>query len=55
METLTNGPGMQARWQNRKTDYFSDGAFGRDDDQPDANFYRKPRFVYHIVTPLARW
>ena len=48
METLTNGPGMQARWHNQKTDYFSVGAFGRDDDQPDANFYRKPRFVYHI-------
>ena len=48
METLTNGPGMQARWQNQKTDYFSDDAFVRDDDQPDANFYRKPRFVCHI-------
>ena len=48
METLTNGPGMQARWHNQKTDYFSDDAFGRDDDQPDANFYRKPRFVCHI-------
>jgi len=48
MEDLTHGPGMQARWQNQKTDYFSDGAFGRDDDQPDANFYRKPRYVYHI-------
>ena len=48
METLTNGPGMQARWKNQKTDYFSDGAFGRDDDQPDERFYRKPRYVYHI-------
>ena len=48
MEALTHGPGMQARWQNQKTDYFSDGAFGRDDNQPDATFYRKPRFVYHI-------
>jgi len=48
MEALTHGPGMQARWQNQKTDYFSDGAFGRDDNQPDAKFYRKPRYVYHI-------
>jgi len=48
METLTSGPGMQARWHMQQTDYFSDGAFGRDDDQPDANFYRNPRYVHHI-------
>ena len=48
METLTSGPGMQARWQLQQTDYFSDGALGRDDNQPDAEFYRKPRFVHHI-------
>ena len=48
METLTTGPGMQARWQIQQTDYFSDDAFGRDDDQPDAEFYRKSRFVHHI-------
>jgi SAM-dependent methyltransferase len=47
-ETLTSGPGMQARWREQQTDYFSDGAFGRDDDQPDAKFYRKPRYVHHI-------
>lgn len=48
METLTSGPGMQARWQVQQTDYFSDDAFDRDDDQPDAKFYRKPRYVHHI-------
>ena len=48
MENLTAGPGMQARWQMQQTDYFSDDAFDRDDDQPDAIFYRNPRYVHHI-------
>jgi SAM-dependent methyltransferase len=48
LETLTSGPGMQARWQNQQTDYFSDGAFERDDEQPDKKFYQNPRFVHHI-------
>jgi SAM-dependent methyltransferase/FKBP-type peptidyl-prolyl cis-trans isomerase 2 len=48
METLTSGPGMQTRWQEQPTDYFSDDACGRDDEQPDARFYRKPRYVHHI-------
>lgn len=48
METLTSGPGMQARWQVQQTDYFSDGGFKRADDQPDAKFYQQPRFVHHI-------
>jgi SAM-dependent methyltransferase/FKBP-type peptidyl-prolyl cis-trans isomerase 2 len=48
METLTSGPGMQARWQVQQTDYFSDSGFGRADDQPDAKFYQKPRLVHHI-------
>ncbi|UCF95365.1 MAG: methyltransferase domain-containing protein [Desulfobacterales bacterium] len=48
METLTSGAGMQARWQGQPTDYFSDDTFRRDDDQPDAEFYQKPRYVHHI-------
>ena len=48
LKTLTSGPGMQARWQNQQTDYFSDGAFERDDEQPDKEFYQKPRLVHHI-------
>lgn len=48
METLTSGPGMQARWQMQQTNYFSSNAFKRDDDHPDANFYRNPRYVHHI-------
>ena len=50
MELLTNGPGMQARWQDRQSDYFSPGAFTREDETPDAMFYGKPRFVQHIDT-----
>jgi SAM-dependent methyltransferase len=48
LDILTSGPGMQARWQDQMTDYFSDGSFNRVDEQPDAAFYRKPRYVHHI-------
>jgi SAM-dependent methyltransferase len=48
MEVLTTGPGMQARWQERQTDYFSPGAFSRGDEKPDSLFYEKPRYVQHI-------
>ena len=50
MEVLTTGPGMQARWRDNRTDYFSPGAFTRDDENPDALFYVKPRYVQHIDT-----
>ena len=48
MEMLTNGPGMQSRWDNRQTDFFSAGAFSRIDASPDSDFYREPRYVQHI-------
>ena len=48
MENLLSGPGMQARWQGLQTDYFSNDAFNREDEQPDAEFYRYPRLVSHI-------
>jgi FKBP-type peptidyl-prolyl cis-trans isomerase 2 len=48
METLTAGPGMQARWQSKQTDYFCDDAFFRDDATPDSEFYLEPRFTQHI-------
>ena len=50
MEVLTTGPGMQARWRDNRTDYFSPGAFTRDDENPDALFYVNPRYVQHIDT-----
>jgi FKBP-type peptidyl-prolyl cis-trans isomerase 2/SAM-dependent methyltransferase len=48
METITEGPGMQARWQNQPSDYLSDDAFDRDDERPDSHFYQRPRLVQHI-------
>ncbi len=48
MEVLTTGPGMQGRWQNQQTDYFSAEAFRRADEAPDSRFYTKPRYVQHI-------
>jgi SAM-dependent methyltransferase len=48
LEMVMDGPGMQARWQNQETDYFSDNGFGRDDEVSDSEFYATPRFVHHI-------
>jgi SAM-dependent methyltransferase/FKBP-type peptidyl-prolyl cis-trans isomerase 2 len=48
LETLAAGPGMQARWQNQATDYFTENAFDRKDVRPDERFYDSPRFVQHI-------
>ncbi|WP_018232515.1 methyltransferase domain-containing protein [Thioalkalivibrio thiocyanodenitrificans] len=43
-----NGPGMQARWRGRPTDFRADDPFRRADPQPDHDFYRQPRFVQHL-------
>ncbi len=48
LNVLTSGPGMQARWKDQQTDYFSDDPFSRADEQPDPAFYQKPRIVNHI-------
>jgi len=48
LEMLTTGPGMQGRWQNQQTDFFSGEAFGREDETPDTLFYENPRLVQHI-------
>jgi FKBP-type peptidyl-prolyl cis-trans isomerase 2 len=45
---LTDGPGMQARWHNNPTDFFSGTPFIRRDDQDDRNFYERPRLVHHL-------
>ena len=47
-EIITSGPGMQARFNGRPTDFFSDCPFARADEQNDSLFYEKPRFVTHI-------
>lgn len=48
LETLANGPGMQARWEGMRTDYFSETPFSREDESDDADFYGMPRLVQHI-------
>lgn len=45
---LTDGPGMQARWRNEPSSFFGQDAFRREDSEPDARFYRDPRFVQHL-------
>ena len=43
-----DGPGMQTRWRERSTDFWSDMPFIRTDPRPDTDFYREPRLVDHI-------
>jgi len=47
-EFITQGVGMQARWQDQPTDFFSDTPFERLDGSADPIFYAKPRMVQHI-------
>jgi SAM-dependent methyltransferase len=47
-ELVTRGVGMQARWNGKPTDFFSDDPFRREDESPDHLFYRQPRLVQHI-------
>lgn len=48
METLTSGPGMQARWRRLQTDFLSDDRFHCQDKRPDSEFYQEERFVHHL-------
>jgi SAM-dependent methyltransferase len=48
METVMNGPGMQARWRGIPTDFFAEDSFKRDEETGDALFYLKPRLVNHV-------
>ena len=45
---LTDGPGMQIRWSDTPTDFFSDNPFARKDEQTDHHFYDNPRLVHHL-------
>ncbi|MFO7558627.1 MAG: methyltransferase domain-containing protein [Desulfobacterales bacterium] len=47
-ETITTGPGMQARSNGLQTDFTMMDAFSREDETPDTLFYKNPRMVYHI-------
>jgi SAM-dependent methyltransferase len=42
------GPGMQARWRDQATDFWSDIPFIRLAPEADEAFYTKPRFVDHL-------
>jgi len=48
LEVLTDGPGMQARWQGQPTDFFTGEPFARPDEGSDLLFYEKPRLVAHV-------
>jgi SAM-dependent methyltransferase len=48
IERLTEGAGMQARWQTAPTDFFAGEPFHRADEGTDAVFYRRPRLVSHL-------
>jgi hypothetical protein len=48
IDLLTEGAGMQARWQDTPTDFFAGEPFRRTDEGPDSAFYDRPRLVPHI-------
>jgi SAM-dependent methyltransferase len=48
LELAAEGPGMQARAGNMPTDFFTGGAFGREEEADDALFYERPRMVQHL-------
>lgn len=43
-----NGPGMQSRYNQKPTDFFSDSPFARADTRDDSLFYRMPRLITHL-------
>ncbi|MBI3186625.1 MAG: methyltransferase domain-containing protein [Gammaproteobacteria bacterium] len=45
---LLNGPGMQARYGDRPTDFFTGTPFKRVDEGKDSLFYSMPRMVQHL-------
>lgn len=49
-----NGPGMQARWRDRPTDFWSDEPFARVATEPDGMFYAMSRMEPHIDRAAAR-
>ncbi len=51
---ITDGPGMQARWNGIPTEFFSGDPFRRRDERDDTLFYRDPRLVGHIDAEASR-
>ncbi|MDJ0828624.1 MAG: methyltransferase domain-containing protein [Desulfobacterales bacterium] len=54
VETALTGPGMQVRWNEDATDFFSDNPFDRTDNSDDSAFYTRPRLVQHIDNQAIR-
>jgi len=48
------GPGMQARWREQPTDFFTPDAFERQSDAPDGQFYQAARLVDHLDSTATR-
>lgn len=49
LEAVTaNGPGMQARFHDDPTDFFSPEGFRRSNEEADHLFYQQPRLVQHL-------
>jgi SAM-dependent methyltransferase len=48
------GPGMQARWRGRPTDFFGGDAFGREREDQDSQFYLAPRLADHLDRLASR-
>lgn len=44
----SDGPGMQTRFLDGESPFFSTLPFPRADEQPDPLFYRQPRLVHHL-------
>lgn len=42
------GPGMQLRYDDKATDFFSDDAFQRTDETADSDFYSQARHINHL-------
>jgi SAM-dependent methyltransferase len=50
---LSDGPGMQVRWENTPTEFLEDDPFARRDKKADPLFYQRPRLVQHIDDAAA--
>jgi len=48
MEIIAEGPGMQARIDDKPTDFFEQDAFVRKDESSDSDYYSRPRMTAHI-------
>lgn len=47
---LLDGPGLQACWDGRATNFVYEGAYARQDEAADRRFYAEARMVAHLDT-----